>query len=409
MLAGKRICLVTNGHIASNPRLVKEADALVGVGATVTVVAAQTLSRLKAFDEDVLARRDWKLVTVNASRDAGSGHYVAQIMRRRLASALPQRSWSVPGVAEAAWSRITSSIGKAATAIEADLYIAHNLAALPAAAKAARRHRARLGFDAEDLHSEELPDTPANRKLRALARRIEDRYVPQCDYVTASSPMIGAAYSERYGCSAVAVLNVFPLSARAPQQLERGKEPSLYWFSQTIGKGRGLEFFLTAMRDMRCRATLELRGAWAPGYESVLMDLARRARVADRLRIQAAAPPDDMVRLAAAHHAGLSVEPTETKNRELCLGNKIFTYLLAGLPVILSDTPAQRELAKSLGEAALVVALADPPAVARALDEWLTDESRLRAARAAARQAADATFNWDVEKAKFLAAVKGVL
>ena len=38
-LRGKTICLVTSGHVGSNPRLVKEADALVTAGAHVQVIA----------------------------------------------------------------------------------------------------------------------------------------------------------------------------------------------------------------------------------------------------------------------------------------------------------------------------------------------------------------------------------
>jgi glycosyltransferase involved in cell wall biosynthesis len=163
------------------------------------------------------------------------------------------------------------------------------------------------------------------------------------------------------------------------------------------------------MARMKTRARLELRGAWAPGYESTLSGVARQAGVADRLRVHQQALPDDMVALAAQHHLGLSVELADTRNHALCLGNKIFTYLLAGVPVLLSDTPAQCELANQLGKAAAVVSLADPPAIAYLLDEWLGDPRLLESARRTARAIADTRFNWDVEKRAFLASVKEVL
>jgi hypothetical protein len=60
------------------------------------------------------------------------------------------------------------------------------------------------------------------------------------------------------------------------------------------------------------------------------------------------APPEEMVRQAAPYDIGLSLETDISDNRSLCLTNKIFTYLLAGVPVLLSDTPAQRALAPRL-------------------------------------------------------------
>ena len=75
---------------------------------------------------------------------------------------------------------------------------------------------------------------------------------------------------------------------------------------------------------------------------------------------------------------GFAGESERVKNRQVCLTNKIFTYLLAGMPVALSDTEAQRRLASCLGDAAFLY----QPSDTRGLAEWLralaADEGRLR-------------------------------
>ena len=38
---------------------------------------------------------------------------------------------------------------------------------------------------------------------------------------------------------------------------------------------------------------------------------------------------------------GLSLEESRPRNRDLCLTNKVFVYLLAGIPQLLSHTAAQ--------------------------------------------------------------------
>jgi hypothetical protein len=115
-----------------------------------------------------------------------------------------------------------------------------------------------------------------------------------------------------------------------------------------------------------------------------------------------------MVRLAASYDLGLSLETESTQSRKLCLTNKIFTYLLAGIPVMLSDTPAQREFAPQLESAASLVALADPQSMALSLDR-LASPGALAAAKATAWRLGHERFNWDFEKRAFLAAVASAL
>ena len=83
--------------------------------------------------------------------------------------------------------------------------------------------------------------------------------------------------------------------------------------------------------------------------------------------------------------------------------------MLAGLPLLLSDTPAQREMAAHLGEAARLVRLEDVDAMAAALDDLVADPARLKRARTRAWELAQRRYNWDVEKDKFLSAVERAL
>jgi glycosyltransferase involved in cell wall biosynthesis len=172
----------------------------------------------------------------------------------------------------------------------------------------------------------------------------------------------------------------------------------VYWFSQTIGPGRGLELFIKAMGKARGLATLSLRGSDFLGYSAQLKKLASEVGAADSIRFLPSAPPDEMVRLAAQHDIGLASELTTPPNHGICLSNKIFTYLLAGIPVLMSDTPAQRELAADLGEAARVVDLTEPATVASVLCSLARDGEALAAAKCAAAQLAHTRYNWNVEK-----------
>jgi hypothetical protein len=114
-----------------------------------------------------------------------------------------------------------------------------------------------------------------------------------------------------------------------------------------------------------------------------------------------------MARLAASAHLGLSLEQSFPRNRDLCLTNKIFTYLLAGVPVALTPTQAHRALAPELGAAAVNVELGAPAATAERLDQWFGSEVA-NAAATAWRLGVD-RFNWEREKSLLLAAVARAL
>ena len=408
IMRAKRVCLISPGHLASNPRLVKEADALYEAGFAVRVITGDTTPEIRPLDDTIQKRVRWPIVKVCLYQRPV---YFARRSRQLLAKRA--FAYGVRGIKVVEWalSPYTEPLAKAAAAEAADLFIAHSLAALLPAAWAARQHGAELGFDAEDDHIGELTEAPENQLDITIRQRIEAQFLPYCQHLTASSPGIAHAYGERYRVKMTPILNVFPLSqAPACPPADRNSRPlSVYWFSQTIGPGRGLELFVKAMGKMRGNVTLSVRGSDFLGYSTKLKTLAAEVGVPDALSFLPSAAPDEMARLAAQHDVGLSSELNTPPNRAICLTNKIFTYLLAGIPVLLSNTPAQCEIARELGIAARVVDLANPSSIAATLEVLASDPKALANARCEAWRLAQTRFNWDREKDRFLECVNKAL
>jgi hypothetical protein len=157
---------------------------------------------------------------------------------------------------------------------------------------------------------------------------------------------------------------------------------------------------------MRTPVELRLRGFVTPDTRSRFDALAKAAGLLRPIVFLPPGPASEMARLASGCDLGLSTEERQPLNRDLCLTNKIFTYLLGGIPQLLSATAAQQALAPELGNAALLGDLADPAAVARRLDEFLSDPARLADARRTARELARHPFCWDLEKEKLLASIR---
>ncbi len=411
------VCLVSPGHFSSNPRLVKELTALHRSGYSVrTVTSAQVpwFSELDArMDEPALAdglrlRRLGRLHRILLRlRQKSFRLWVSLLFRlgRR------PRPWHLAEALNLDCRRLRNTLRKqnATASTPFALAIAHNLAALPAAAAVARETGAGFAFDAEDSHVDELYESESlDRQLR---HALEAAYLPDARYVSAASPGIARALAERYGVNPTVLLNVFsPVVAHTSRRPgpEPGEPIRFFWFSQTIGPDRGLDAFLalapSLSQSLGRALELTLVGRPVPGFETTLRREAQACGVG--LKLMPLLVPEALFELAAGHHCGLALEHSEPVNKDICLANKIFTYLAAGIPTLLTPTAAHRELAPQLTDAALLL---DDPPKPEPVDRWLREVVCTGRGHAAALKHFHDRFNWDLESRVFLDRVNEAL
>jgi glycosyltransferase involved in cell wall biosynthesis len=413
----KRVCLVTSAHISYNPRLLKEADALQEAGYAVRVVAMNVESVKAGYDLRLMEQRAWRLERVNAQRKSVRGWYcwLWSGLRQRAF----QRFYLGCGVGlERAYSRYYSELRRLAARERADLFLAHNLAALPPAAAAARRWGAKLGFDAEDFHRGEVRENdPAHALSRQLTAAVEEKYLPRCAHLTAASDGIADAYAQVLRVRRpVTVLNTFPLRDRdgrvLPEELARercGGRMSLYWFSQVIGPDRGLQDALQALALLPEHVHLHLRGGWTAEGEQQLRNLIRQLRIESRVHILPPTAPEELVQRASQHDVGLALETGHTPNRRIAVTNKLLLYFAAGLAIAASDVPGQRAILENSPGAGFLYPVGDAAALAAGLRDWAESPGRLEAARAKAFEWGQMRFCWEREKEKLLRAVSDSL
>ena len=407
------ICLITPGHVSSTPRLVKEADALADAGYRVHVVAGRHFTPVDALDAEILRSAKWSYTQVDYR--GGAGTSVRKLLRRAARRLMSTATFANPAMAARAHHAELPRLRAAASELEADFYLGHCLAALPAVAHAARVRRVPYGFDAEDFHDAETADAAADRIERTIRRTLHVNYLPGCTHLTAASPLIAQRYAEVYGVRVPqAVLNVFPRSHAPAAPVEPGpispdRPARCYWFSQTVGPGRGLEAIVNIFARMRTPVELHLRGHADPAYRSRLRLHTAASGLSRPVVFHASEPAGEMVRLAAPFDLGISSEETQPLNRDLCLTNKIFVYLLAGIPQFLSRTRAQAALAPELGDAALLGDLERPDEAARMLDTFFASPARIATARRAAWDLGQQRYCWEVEREPFLAALAKAL
>ena len=408
------VCVLTATHLSACPRMLKAADAFAEAGYEVRVVSARHTAWATAADAEVRRSRTraWRWRVIDYRRRSARRVITGTRSRaaRALARSIGPARCAVP-LAARAFSRAHSELVAAAAAEPADLYYGGTAAGLAATAEAARRRAAPYALDLEDFHSQEQEDGASGRLDNALAARLESGLLPGAAFLTAASQAIADEYRRRYRVAPVPIHNTFPLPARPPDvSPSAGGGLTLYWFSQTIGPGRGLEDVVRAMGLGAIAGELHLRGGADRAYVARLERLARET--APRLQIALHEPdaPDRMIERSRGYDIGLALEQGQVLNRALCLTNKALTYVLAGLALVMSDTPGQRPLADDVGDV-LLYAPGDAPTLAQGLARWAHDRGALARAKAAAWRAACRRWHWEhpAERGALLDAVARAL
>ena len=129
---------------------------------------------------------------------------------------------------------------------------------------------------------------------------------------------------------------------------------------------------------------LYLRGDPARGYRKEIEALSASLGVAERVHLLEPAAPSQMTPLAAQYDLGLVAETGLTPNHRIALSNKQFTYLLAGVPTLLSDTPGHAAFARTAEGAAFLFKSEDEISLAAQIDALLGEPAALAKARATA-------------------------
>lgn len=397
-----KIVIVTTGSLGSNPRVVKEAQALVDAGHNVSVICTKVADFVEPRDRSIMEQAAYEITRLDFSTTRSRAlDRILAAAARAVFSITQTQSLAVYG-----YSLMTRRLTAAAKAIRADLYIAHYVGALPAAASAAKHYGTHYAFDAEDFHLGDLPDEAIHNSERRLIRSIEDRYLPHAAYVSVAAPLIAAAYAETYKIALpTVILNAFPPANASAAPTAKGTiepGPSLYWFSQTIGPGRGLEIALEAIALAKSKPHLHLRGSPVPGYHEHLKEIAAALGVSDRLHFHAPILPDQLEKSGAAFDIGFIGELSHTRNRQIALTNKLFSYLSSGLPIIASSIEAHKALEESLGGVLRLYNEQSAPELASHLDKMLSDPAAFAQSRALAWQLGQTSFSWEAEEPKLI-------
>ncbi len=273
--------------------------------------------------------------------------------------------------------------------LRADIYYAHDLDALWPAARAARRFDTPLIYDSHELWLEQsaLVQRPA---IRAFWSQLEKRLIGQVTHTIAVSPSIARTLEQRYNLETVTVVRNLPLYRKPePSDLIRqhlGLSPQrpIALYQGGFLLDNGLADQIEAATDLD-GAALVLIGDGP--CETALKDQVARAGLEDTVYFIPRVPFGELHAYTCSADLGLCLIKGAGQSFYYSMPNKLFEYMMAGLPVLASDFPEMRSVIQESG-AGEVVDPADIAAIGQKMRTLLGDRPKRLEYRRAALAAA---------------------
>jgi len=248
---------------------------------------------------------------------------------------------------------------------------------------------------------------PLRRIIAASFDLFERAVVRFFDYVIYTTPFVGHRYQTmRVRSGPVENYPILKLSEtfrREPRERiiylgamarPRGLVEVVQAFALVAGKRPSWELYLVGLSR-------------PPSFEQELRDLARKLGIETQVKFIAWVPYEEKERLSCQASLGIITYLPHANNTS-CLPNKLFDYMLVGLPVVASDFPLYQDVVEP-NRCGLVVDPARPEDIARAMLYLIEHPQEARRMGENGRRAVLDRYNWEQESRKLLRIYETVL
>jgi glycosyltransferase involved in cell wall biosynthesis len=400
----------------ADPRVLKGAMTLLNQGHTVTVLAQGVygldLEKTMVHDGILVIRNQFvprsygAILALLGKRGSGDGEVIGYMSGKDPTNVRKSEAYLVHLSREFYSLVFCVSTLREAIRQKADVYHAHDFNTLMLAYLASRANGAKLVYESRELWLEMDRLVPYLPLQKSLLRLLEGVLARRADLVITVSDPIAGELATRYGIERPLVLLNCPKykevqpSAEIRGSLRDTGSKKIALFIGGLVHNRGLEQLIESAQYLR-EAEVVIMGDGLLRHS--LEEKVRKMHVEDKVRFMGWIPHKELLTYAGS--ADVGVEPTQSNclNHRYALGNKTFEYLMAGLPIAVSDHPHRRQIVERYGVGE-VFDEKDPRSIAQAIDSIVSDEERYREMRHRARQAAREELNWEVQAKKLVEA-----
>jgi len=223
-----------------------------------------------------------------------------------------------------------------------DIVVANDLDTLPGCFLPAFIKRKKIVYDSHEYFTE-VPEL-ISRKLPKITWQIIERlFLPRIKYSYTVSESIAETYNNKYGISMRVIRNVPYCISNIITDRIKENDKRIILYQGSLNVGRGLEQMIDAMQFVD-NATFRIIG------HGDIIDILKQ-RIAQRgleskVELHGRIPFEDLFEETCKADLGIALEENIGLNYYYALPNKLFDYIQARVPVLISPFPEMQKIVK---------------------------------------------------------------
>ena len=224
-----------------------------------------------------------------------------------------------------------------------DVLVANDLDTLPANFLASRIKRKPLVYDSHEYFTE-VPELIGRPVIKAIWTGLEKLFVPRVDAAYTVCDSIAEVYRDLYRVDFKVVRNL-PLCSQTeipPAETAIRSEPvKIILYQGALNLGRGIE---ASIRAMQYVDGAELWLAGDGDLTTQLKQLVAELKMESKVKFLGRLPLAELSQVTRQADLGISLEEDLGLNYRFALPNKLFDYIQAGVPVLVSNLPEMKKI-----------------------------------------------------------------
>lgn len=256
-----------------------------------------------------------------------------------------------------------------------------------------------LIFDSHE-HFTQVPELKANPFARKVWKKIEKLCIKGCDAVFTVCNPIKDYFKSEYGVDCLVVRNIPSKTAINTTRIaSKDKENILVW-QGAVNVERGLEELCEAMKYIDAKLIIMGQG----DIKSDLETMAKTLGIEDKVHFLGRLSFEKMMNETVKAKLAISIDKPTNGNYAISLPNKIFEYIDAAVPVLVSPLQEIEPIVRNFKTGVFINSY-DPTELAKQINELLSNDSLLDSLAENCRIAAQ-EFCWENEEERIVETIK---
>ena len=197
-----------------------------------------------------------------------------------------------------------------------------------------------------DAHEYETETNGLHGIQKIAIKKLENFFIPYVDKVITVSDTIAQEYVKLYGIQKPAlVLNTPEYTKVIKKNLFReifniNKDKTIFLYQGSLNHGRGIEVLMKTFQSIENDKYILI----IMGYGPMEKEIKEVTMKYDSIYLHPAVSPNVLLDYTASADYGISIIEDTCLSYKYCLPNKMFEYIMAEIPVIVSNLPEMKKI-----------------------------------------------------------------